>query len=56
MPLQSYLTESVYKVDLQDSIPAQFRQLILDISDNEGQLDGFLRGSPFAKRLVQNLL
>jgi len=34
--LQSYLTESVYKVVLQKSIPAQIRQLILCICNDEG--------------------
>ena len=32
----SYLTESIYKVVLQKSIPAQIRQLILYISNNQG--------------------
>jgi len=31
-----YLSESVYKVVLQKSIPAQIRQLILYISNNKG--------------------
>ena len=31
-----YLTESVYNVVLPKSFPAQIRQLILDISNNEG--------------------
>ena len=34
----SHPTESVHKVDLQKSIPAQIRQLILDISYNEDTL------------------
>ena len=33
---QVYLTETVYKVVLQKSIPAQTRQLILDISNSKG--------------------
>jgi len=34
--LHFYLTESVYKVVLQKSIPAQIRQLILHICNNKG--------------------
>ena len=37
------LTESVYKVVLQKSIPAQILQLILYISDNTGHVDGLVR-------------
>ena len=33
---QTYLAESVCKLVLQKSIPAQNRQLILDIGNNEG--------------------
>ena len=40
--MQLYLTESVQKVVLQDLIPAQIRQLILYISNNRGQVDGFV--------------
>ena len=38
--LQTHITESVYKVALQESIPAQFRQLVLYISNDKGQVDG----------------
>ena len=44
----SYLTESVYKVGLQKSIPAHIRQLILDVSNNKGYVTGFVRGLTFA--------
>ena len=32
----SYLTQSVFKVVLQKSIPTQIRQLILSVSNSEG--------------------
>ena len=41
--LHFYLTERVNKVVLQMSIPAQIRQLIFYISNNKGQVDGFVR-------------
>ena len=34
--LRVYLTESVHKVDLQKSIPAQIRQLVIYDSNNKG--------------------
>ena len=37
------LTESVYKVVLQKSISAQIRQLILCISNDQGQVEDFCR-------------
>jgi len=40
--LRSYLTESVCKVVLQKSISAQICQHIVYISNNEGQVDGFV--------------
>ena len=52
-PEQSYLTESVYKVVLQKSIPTQIRPLILVISNNEGQSDGSVREFTFPQRLVK---
>ena len=39
---QSHLSENVYKIVLKKSIPAQTRQLILHISQSEGQVDGFV--------------
>ena len=47
----SYLTESVYNVVLQKSIPAQIRQLFLYISNDRGLVDEFVRDFCFAKRL-----
>ena len=38
-----YLTESVFKIVLQKSIPAQIRQLVLHIGNNQGCVDGFVR-------------
>ena len=34
--VQPYLTQSVFKVVLEKSIPTQIRQLILNIGDNKG--------------------
>ena len=46
-----HLTVGVYKVVLQQSIPAQIRQLILYISNNKGLVDGFVLELTCAKRL-----
>ena len=46
---------SVYKVVLQKSIPTQIRQLVLYISNNEGQVDGYVRGLTFVKRRYKRL-
>jgi len=46
----------MHKVVLQKSNPAQILQLILDISNNKGQVDGFVRELTFAKRLHKHLL
>ena len=43
----SYLTDSAYKVVLQESIPAQIRRLVLYISDNKEPVDGFVREFDF---------
>ena len=51
---QVYLTESVYNVVLRKSIPAQIRQLILCMRNNQGQDDGFVRELTFAKRLYEH--
>ena len=48
---QSYLTESVYNVIFQKSIPAQIRQSNLYMSKNRGNVDEFVWESTFAKRL-----
>jgi len=37
-----YLTESVYQVVLQNSIPTQIRQLIIYIRNSKGLVDGFV--------------
>jgi len=49
-------TESVCKVVLQESIPAQIRQLIIHISNDEGQVDGFVRELTFAEQLCKHFL
>ena len=36
MVLKYYLTESIYQVVLQKSIPLRIRQLVLYLSDNKG--------------------
>ena len=46
---RSYLTESVEKVVLQHSIPAQIRQLLLHISNQRGLVDIYISNK---KRLV----
>ena len=43
-------------VVLQKSIPAQIRQLIFHISDDKGQVDGFVRELTFAKQLYKYVL
>jgi len=51
-----YLTESVHKIVLQKSISTQIRQLIFCISNNEGQVDGFVGELILAKRLYTYFL
>ena len=46
-----YLTQSVFKDDLQKSIPTQLRQLILYISNRKGYVDGFVGELTSATRL-----
>ena len=41
LPRQTDLTESVYRVVLQQLIPAQICQLIYCISNSKGYVDGF---------------
>ena len=53
---QIYLTESVHKVLLQESISARICQLIRYVSDNEEYADGFVRELTFAKRLFKNFM
>ena len=50
-----YLTESVYKVAFQESIPPQIRQLILHCCQKE-QFDGFVRELTSEKRLHKHFL
>ena len=45
-----FLTESVHKVVLQESISLQIRQRILYISNNTGFVDEFVLELTFAKR------
>ena len=40
---QSYRTESVYKYVLPNFIPAQIRLLVLYVSNDKEQVDGFVR-------------
>ena len=47
---------SVYEVVSQKSIPAQISQLILYIRYIQGQVDGFVRESTYAKRLYGHFL
>ena len=56
MRSDSRLTDSVYKVVWQKSIPPQIRQLFLHINGNQEKVDGFVREMAFAKRLYQQLL
>ena len=51
---RAYVTQSVYEVVLQKSISAQIHQL--DMSNDEGYVDGLVRGLTFAKRLCTNNL
>ena len=53
---RGYLTQSVLKVVLQQSIPKQIRQLIPDISNSKGYVDGFVGEMNFAKRLEKHSL
>jgi hypothetical protein len=46
----------VFTQSLQKSIPAQIRQLILDISNDEECADGFVRKLTFAKRFYKHCL
>ena len=50
-PFRCYLTQSVFKVVLQNSIPTQIHQLIPFIHNSEGQVDGFVGVLTSAKRL-----
>ena len=51
-----YLTDDFHEIVLQKAIPAQIRHLILYFSNDEGFVDGFVRGSTFAKRLYEHFL
>ena len=53
---QPYLTESVFKIVLQKSTPAQIRQLILYISNNNGLVDRFVGEFTFQKRLCKHFM
>ena len=53
---QIYLTESVYKVVLQQSIPAQIRRLILYYYLHKESVVGFVRELTFAKRLDKHFV
>jgi len=55
-PGHSYLTQSVYPIDLQKSIYAQICQRILYISNNKGSFDESVRALTFAKRFNKNNL
>ena len=49
-PLLPYLTNSVYEVVLQESIPAQIRQRVPYVSKTEEQEDGFVRELTFERQ------
>jgi hypothetical protein len=51
-----YLTESVHKVVLQKSIPAQIRQLIICHYQNEEYVDEFVREMTSTKRLCKRFV
>ena len=53
---QVYLTQSVYKLVLQKSIPAQIRQLFLHLSNYNGRFDGFTLELTLAKRRYKHSL
>ena len=50
------LTESVYKVVWQKSIPARIRQLILYISKNKGYVNSFVGELTFSNQLTNTLV
>jgi hypothetical protein len=52
--LQPYLSESVYRVVLQRSIPIQIRQLILYIRNIEGQVDGCMGELTSARKIKRS--
>ena len=41
-PVPAYLTQSVFKVVLQKSIPTRIRQLVIYISSCKGKVDDFV--------------
>ena len=51
-----YLTEKACKVVAKKPIPAQIRQLVLGISNNNGYVDESVRLLTFAKRLYEHLM
>ena len=46
---RDYLTQSVFEVVSQKSVPTPIRQLILYISNSKGQVDGFVGKVDFCK-------
>ena len=54
--LLTYLTQSVFKVVLHESIPTQIRQLILYIINSQGYVDGFVGELTSAKRLSKHFV
>ena len=56
MRLTNVISQKVFTQSLlQMSIPAQIRQLILLISNNKGQVDGFVRELTFTNRLYKHI-
>ena len=53
---KSYITESVRKIVWQQSIPAQICVHVLYISNNKGQVDGFVGELVFVKRFQKHFL
>ena len=49
--VRAYLTQSIFQVVLQKSIPTQICQFVLYICDCKGQVDVFVGGVTSAKRL-----
>ena len=52
---QVYLSQNVFQVVLQKSIPTQIRLLILYISNSKGYVDGFMGGVDFCKTTLETL-
>ena len=56
MEVYEYLQKSVLKIILQQSTPTQIRQLILDVVDSQGSIDGFVEELNSANRLEKHFV